>query len=98
LEHRSHHSLELVGTVHSRASKREGDLDAGRIYWCRYENAIGQTWETRNPGDRSTDLIIRRVRFRRIQEWREARRRRKARADAEKLEDGIRQDLLSRRQ
>jgi hypothetical protein len=27
-----------------------------------YENAEGQTWETRNPGDRSTRLDIRRIR------------------------------------
>jgi hypothetical protein len=36
-----------------RAAEAEGDLDAKRVYWARYENAQGQTWETRNPGDRS---------------------------------------------
>src|SRR4051794_9402442 len=28
-----------------------GGLDATAVYWCRYENALGQTWETRNPAD-----------------------------------------------
>jgi hypothetical protein len=37
-------------------------LDAERVYWAVYENAEGQTWETRNPGDRSTPLDIRRIR------------------------------------
>lgn len=41
---------------------RPGALDAERVYWAVYENAEGQTWETRNPGDRSTRLDIRRVR------------------------------------
>jgi hypothetical protein len=39
----------------------KGTLDKERVYWCRYENARGQTWETRNPGDRSAKLEIRRV-------------------------------------
>lgn len=39
-----------------------GSLDDTAIYWCRYENALGHTWETRNPADRSAKLDIRRVR------------------------------------
>jgi hypothetical protein len=35
--------------------------DEEAIYWCRYENAHGQTWETHNPGDRSGELEIIRV-------------------------------------
>ena len=46
----------------------KGNPDAGRVYWARYENAQGKTWETRNPGDRSARLQIRRVwRIRRVE-------------------------------
>ncbi len=45
------------------AAATQGDLDAARVYWCRYENAQGETWETRNPGDRSARLDIRRLRW-----------------------------------
>jgi hypothetical protein len=38
-----------------------GELDRGRVYWARFENAAGRLWETRNPGDRSADLDIRAV-------------------------------------
>jgi len=31
------------------------------VYWARYENAHGHTWETRNSGDRAGELEIRRV-------------------------------------
>ena len=33
-----------------------------RVYWCRFENQRGQTWETRNPADRSAKLEIHRIR------------------------------------
>lgn len=56
----------------------KGDPDPGRVYWARYENARNQTWETRNPWDRSASLDIRRVRWVRFNEWREQRRRTKA--------------------
>jgi Xaa-Pro aminopeptidase len=59
-------------------SKGSGDLDANRMYWARYENAQGKTWETRNPGDRSARLDIRRVRWVRLHEWRERRTLKKA--------------------
>jgi hypothetical protein len=62
--------LSLVGT--------KGDPDLGRVYWTRYENARTQTWETRNPADRSGRLDIRRVRLVRIRDWREERQRTKA--------------------
>ena len=63
---------------------RPDTLDAERVYWARYENSRRQTWETRNPGDRSARLDIRRVRFPKITEWREQRRRDDAgRADVE---------------
>jgi hypothetical protein len=42
-------------------SAEKGDPDPGRVYWSRYENAQGKVWETRNPGDRSARLDIRRV-------------------------------------
>jgi hypothetical protein len=61
-----------------RAAESGGDLDAKRIYWARYENAQGNTWETRNPGDRSARLDIRRVRWVKRRERREQQRREKA--------------------
>lgn len=69
-------SLSLWG----RASENEqpGDLDTTRVYWARYENAEGQTWETRNPGDRSSRLDIRRIRRPARLERRERERRQEA--------------------
>jgi hypothetical protein len=55
-----------------------GDPDPGRVYWARYENARTQTWETRNPADRSGRLDIRRVWFVGIRDRLERRRRTKA--------------------
>jgi hypothetical protein len=60
------------------ALRRDGRLHESRVYWCRYENAFGHTWETRNPWDRSADLDIRRVRFVKLRERLEERKRRKA--------------------
>jgi hypothetical protein len=53
------------GTVWGRAADSEAQnaLDNDRVYWARYENARGQTWETINPAMRSARLEIRRVRF-----------------------------------
>jgi len=65
-------ALALIGTSGG------GELDSGRVYWARYENARGQTWETHNPWDRSARLHIRRVRGVRWREGREQRRRVKA--------------------
>jgi hypothetical protein len=50
-------SEDLWGTAATR-----GPLDSTAVYWCRYENARQQTWETRNPADRSAGLKIKRVR------------------------------------
>lgn len=66
------------------------DTDARRIYWCRYENAYGKTWETRNPVDRSSGLDIRRVRLLR---WRLRREERRRRETAETARAGLRRDL-----
>jgi hypothetical protein len=54
-------------------------LHKSRAYWCRYENASGATWETRNPVEQSGKLAIRRVRFRRLGESRQRWRLRRAR-------------------
>lgn len=66
-------SLSMVGS----AAEAEGDVDAKRIYWARYENAQKHTWETRNPADRSAKLDIRRIRWGTLwfREWRERRAR-----------------------
>ncbi len=66
-------SLSLWGRA--AESDQPGDLDAKRVYWARYENARGETWETINPGDRSARLDIRRVKRAKRQERREQQRR-----------------------
>jgi len=66
------------------------DTDERRIYWCRYENAYGKTWETRNPVDRSTGLDIRRVRFLR---WRLRREERRRQQTAKTAQAGLQRDL-----
>ena len=66
------------------------DTDERRVYWCRYENAYGKTWETRNPVDRSTGLDIRRVRFLR---WRLRWEERRRRETAQRARAGLRRDL-----
>lgn len=52
------------------------EADGYRIYWCRYENAFGQTWETRNPWQRGEHIDIRRIRCLSWRIWFEGRRRR----------------------
>jgi hypothetical protein len=55
-------SLSLMGrAVDTIKADKPDTLDKERVYWARYENAEGQTWETRNPGDRSSRLDIRRI-------------------------------------
>jgi hypothetical protein len=61
-------------------------LHLERVYWCRYENATGATWETRNPADRSAHLQIRRVYLPRFREWREDFARRRAAKAGQKKE------------
>jgi hypothetical protein len=73
-----------------------GQKDAERRYWCRYENLVGQTWETRNPADRSADLSIHRVRFLRLREWREQRARQKAEVRGAAKEREVVRDLRRR--
>lgn len=68
--------------------------DSTRMFWARYENAQGKLWETRNPGDRSKSLDIRRVRARRFLEWREGRRRGKALRQGVVLEQAAIDELL----
>jgi hypothetical protein len=58
-------------------SKR-GDPDPTSVFWARYENAQGKVWETRNPGDPSKQLGIKRIRARRLRERFEQHRRLKA--------------------
>jgi len=69
----------VIDSLHIFGAGAQGDPEPTTIYWARYENAYGKTWETRNPGDRSSRLGIRRVRFRRLHEFRERRRRNRAR-------------------
>jgi hypothetical protein len=77
----------LIGT--------HGDPDASSVFWARYENAQGKTWETRNPGNRSKRLGIKRVRARWLQEWWEQRRRLKAARTGADIEQAAVAELLS---
>jgi len=71
-------------------------LDDTAIYWCRYENALGHTWEIRNPGDRSAKLDIRRVwRPKRLEE-RETRKRLEMRTAGRDWEAQALEELRSR--
>ncbi len=54
---------------------RRENPDPTRVFWARYENAQGRLWETRNPGNRSGRLGIKRIRARRLHEWWEQRQR-----------------------
>ncbi|WP_445152519.1 hypothetical protein [Baekduia sp. Peel2402] len=73
--------LSMPGRIgDARSADKPDTVDKQRVYWARYENAEGQTWETRNPGDRSTPLDIRRVR----RPKRHERRERKALNEAAK--------------
>lgn len=70
----------------SEVSALEGDPDEDRIYWCRYENAHGETWETLNPADPTVRLKIRRVRLCGLRERRDARRLRQLRDRGARIE------------
>lgn len=74
---------------------KRGDPDEASVFWARYENAQGKTWETRNPGNRSKRLGIRRVRARQLHEWWEQRRRMKAARQGVEVEQAAVAELLS---
>lgn len=76
-------SLSLFG------AGKKGDIEKNTMYWARCENAYGKTWETRNPGDRTSRLNIRRVRFRRLREGYENWRRDRARQQGAEWERKI---------
>jgi hypothetical protein len=67
-------------------SALEGDPDEDRIYWCRYENAHGETWETLNPADPTVGLTIRRVRLCRLREKRDSKKTRQLRDKGARIE------------
>ncbi len=62
---------------YARAALGGEETDEGRVYWCRYENAFGRMWATRNPWRRFGDMNIKPVHFRRLPDWRERRKRQK---------------------
>lgn len=86
-------SLSLWGRAAD--SKERGDLDERRVYWARYQNAYGETWETINPGNRSAPLVIRRVRRLKRVERREEREREKAGKRDIEWERKAREELLA---
>lgn len=76
-------------------SKRNNP-DPTRVFWARYENAQGKVWETRNPGDPSKLLGIKRIRARRLRERLEQRRRLKATRAGVEAEQAAVAELLGR--
>lgn len=85
-------SLALWSAAHPKGEK---NFDPKRMYWCRYENAVGQTWEVINPGDRSADLVIKRIRSRRWREWREGRARHRTLSLGSEVEEDVRRQMLA---
>jgi hypothetical protein len=77
---------------------KRGNPDATSVFWARYENAQGKVWETRNPGDPSKQLGIKRIRARRLHEWVEQRRRLKATRAGAEAEQAARAALLEQEQ
>jgi hypothetical protein len=69
----------IIDSLSVFGAGKKGDIEENTVYWARYENAYGKTWETRNPGDRTSRLDIRRVRFRWVRERYENWRRDRAR-------------------
>jgi hypothetical protein len=86
--------LAVLAVAGMRRPRRAGTIDDGRVYWCRYENAYGQTWETRNPHDPTADLRIRRVRFPRVHEWVDARRARRLHAAGVALDASLGKGMI----
>jgi hypothetical protein len=44
----------------------DSEVDEGRAYWAYYQGPAGDYWYTSNPARRSGELVIRRVRSRRL--------------------------------
>ncbi len=85
-------------TMYGIAGKK--DLDSNCIYWCQYENSAGKTYETRNPGERTGDLDIQRVRWiKRVpaRVWYETFKRQRARRRGEEMEKEIKADFIERK-
>lgn len=60
----------------------------GGTCWARYESPAGERWYTSNPVERSSDLIVKRVRSRRWTDWRTARAaRRQAKTGQARIAD-----------
>lgn len=86
--------LAALVVAHKWRPRRRGTIDDGRVYWCRYENAHGQTWETRNPFEPTAHLRIRRIRLPRLREWTEEWRGRRLRAAGLALDAQLARGLI----
>jgi hypothetical protein len=54
------------------------NVDSRAVFYARYENSFGKTWETLNPADPLASFKVRRAklaRFRRAHAWRQRRKR-----------------------
>jgi hypothetical protein len=83
----------IIDSLSVFGAGQKGDIEDSAVYWARYENAYGKTWETRNPGDRTSRLDIRRVRFRSLRERYEGWRRDRARQHGAEWERKIVSEL-----
>jgi hypothetical protein len=71
-------NLEIRVPIAPYALARRGEnVDDRAIFFARYENAFGKTWESRNPADPLADFTIRRSRLLRLHEWRQRQRRKR---------------------
>lgn len=96
LERRPNTDGWLIGVpllaVAGGAWKKKEPPEKAMFYWARYEDALGRTFETENPPNRSADLKIKRVRLVRLRErWNERKHRRGS-------DDGIRWEKQVRKE
>lgn len=83
--------------ISSLALAGQGNKKEDPFYWARYEDALGRTYETENPPDRSADLKIRRVRFVHIRERWNARKHRQADESGIRWEERVREEFRQSR-
>jgi hypothetical protein len=63
---------------------------ARAVFYARFQDVTGAVWETHNPADLQADTTIRRVRFPRMTEWKQRRRRSRRTREEERAIAAIR--------
>lgn len=85
----------VIDSVTMVGLRKSGKREEKRVHWCRYENAYGHTWETRNPVDPAANMTIHRVLLPRFREWREGRRLKALHRRGLALDERLREELLA---